>query len=442
MSDDASDLGQRLIAALQAAFPDAPLPGWWPAAAVVLLATLVLFAFGQLVRAATGRIEARVRGAPGARIWPLRFQEHEIFSAEEVASVLAGAVAWLGRIAFAVGLYLYAHVCFSLFGPTRGLAARLLDYLVSAALGAGWAVLHYLPNLFWLLVIFYAARFLIRLARLFFEGVTAGRIRLPGLHPEFGKPTFEIARLLIAVLTIVIMFPYLPGRESPAFRAIGLFVGVLVSLGSTGAVANVISGIVLTYTRAFRVGDRVRIADAAGDVVEKTSFATRIRTVKNVEITIPNAMTLANHIVNYSAQARERGIILHTGVTIGYDVPWARVHELLVAAALETDGIEPEPAPFVHQIELLDAYVHYELNATTRDAKRMQRIYSELHQHIQDRFHAAGVEIASPHFLALRDGGRASIPDQYLPRDYQAPALRIGPLEWRGGGGSKGGGPT
>jgi len=182
--------------------------------------------------------------------------------------------------------------------------------------------------------------------------------------------------------------------------------------------------------RAFRIGDRVKIADTMGDVTEKTLFVTRICTVKNVDVTIPNAMVLANHIINFSSLSRsEKGLILHTTVTIGYDVPWQKVHELLLAAADSTDTLEKEPKPFVLQTSLDDFYVSYEVNACTRHPETMAETYSNLHQNIQDRFHGAGIEITSPHYSALRDGNRAAIPSRYLPSDYKAPAFKIHPFE-------------
>jgi small-conductance mechanosensitive channel len=220
-----------------------------------------------------------------------------------------------------------------------------------------------------------------------------------------------------------------------------VFFGVLVSVGSSGAVADVVSGIVLTYTRAFHMGDRVRIADAEGDVLEKTLFVTRVRTTKNVDITIPNALVMSNHIINFSAQARRGGLILHTTVTIGYDVLPARVCELLIAAARETESILDTPEPFVSQTALGDFYVHYELNAHTKDAKRMGITYSDLHRAILDKFNEAGVEIASPHLSSVRDGNQTQLPDDYLPKDYKPAAFRILPLRaFRSDGGTGSGG--
>jgi small-conductance mechanosensitive channel len=193
-------------------------------------------------------------------------------------------------------------------------------------------------------------------------------------------------------------------------------------------VANVVAGTILTYTRAFEIGDRVRIADTVGDVIEKTLLATRVQTVKNEIVTVPNALVLGSHITNFSGSPSPRAqpLILHTTVTIGYDAPWRMVHELLIAAALRTSGIQKNPNPFVLQTSLDDFYVHYQINAYTAEPGRMTLIYAELHQNIQDCFNEAGVEIMSPHFSSLRDGNRKAVPGDYLPKTYAAPMFRVG----------------
>jgi small-conductance mechanosensitive channel len=227
------------------------------------------------------------------------------------------------------------------------------------------------------------------------------------------------------VLGAVVIFPYLPGSKSPAFQGISIFLGILLSLGSTSAVAHAVAGTILTYMRPFQLGDRVRISEVVGDVVEKNLLDTRIQTIKNEIITIPNANILNGQMWNYSTSARENNLILHTTVTIGYDAPWRTVHELLIGAALSTQGIQQQPRPFVLQTALNDFYVSYELNAYTADACRMIQIYSSLHQNIQDRFNEAGVEIMSPHYSQIRDGSTVTIPEAYRPSGYQAPGIRV-----------------
>jgi small-conductance mechanosensitive channel len=230
-----------------------------------------------------------------------------------------------------------------------------------------------------------------------------------------------LLRFFTFALALVAAYPFLPGSNSPVFRGITIFVGFLLSLGSTALATNIISGIVLTYTRGLRVGDRVKIGATIGDVVERTILVTRLRTIKNVVISIPNSMVINNEIINYSTLPTDEGLILHTTVTIGYDVPWRTVHDLLVNAALSTTNIQAVPKPFVLQTSLDDYYISYELNAYTLTPKRMAVIYSELHQNIQDYFNNADVEIMSPAYMAYREGNTITIPSfDKVPNDLGA----------------------
>jgi small-conductance mechanosensitive channel len=262
-------------------------------------------------------------------------------------------------------------------------------------------------------------RFFLRLVRIVFDGLGRGHIEIDGFYKEWAKPTYALVRMLVVVFALVVVFPYLPGSNSPAFKGLSIFIGVLVSLGSTSAIANIIAGIAITYMRAFKEGDRVRIADTVGDIVEKTLLVTRIRTPKNVVISIPNAMVMSNHIVNYSTHARKSGVILHTEVTIGYDVPWRKVHELLVEASKNVEFIEDSENSFVLQKGLGDFSVTYELNVLTKRPRQTSKIYSQLNQSIQDVFNEAGVEILSPTYAAVRDGNHITIPEEHVPKDYQ-----------------------
>ena len=386
-----------------------------------VLATLIAIVLFIVVKGITKFIEKRVINLQSKKIRSLRLQHQEILTGHQISVSIGKLFNWFRYFCYFIVFYLYLNTIFSLFPITRGLSAKLLEEFINAVgfvLGAAWG---YLPNLLTLFVIFAFGFYLIKLTRLFFKGIEEERISLSGFYPEWASPTYAITRFLIIAFLIIVAFPYLPGKDSPAFQAVSIFFGVLISLGSTGAISNIVAGIALTYMRAFNIGDRVQIADTTGDVVEKTMFVTRIKTIKNVEITVPNAMVLSNHIINYSTLAETEGLILHSKVTIGYDVPWKLVHDLLIQAANETENIEQSPSPFVLQTALDDFYVEYEINAYTKKANIMALTYNELHINIQDKFHAAGVEIASPGLTALRDGNQPNIPDEYLPTDYNPP---------------------
>jgi small-conductance mechanosensitive channel len=231
--------------------------------------------------------------------------------------------------------------------------------------------------------------------------------------------------VLLIAFGVVVAFPYLPASDSPAFTGVSVFMGVLISLASSSALSNMMAGIVLTYTNAFRLGDRVRVGDTFGDIVETSLLATHIRTIKNEDVTLPNSVVLSSSVINYSRAANTLGLILHTTVTIGYDTPWRKVHDLLVGAALSTPGVQTEPPPFVWQTALNDFYVTYEINAYTNSVREMVDIYAALHARIQDAFYAAGVEIMSPHYTSLRDGNAVAIPETLRTPVYRAPAFRV-----------------
>jgi small-conductance mechanosensitive channel len=265
----------------------------------------------------------------------------------------------------------------------------------------------------------------IRLVRLVFEQIEQGRIVFANFPAEWAAPTNKIVRALLIAFGVVVAFPYLPASNSPAFAGVSVFMGVLFSLASSSALSNMIAGIVLTYTGAFRLGDRVKVGDSFGDIIEASLRATRGRTIKNEDITIPNSIVLGSSVINYTREAKTLGLILHTSVTIGYDAPWRTIHDLLIDAALGTPGVLTEPRPFVWQTALNDFYVTYEINAYTRSARDMIDIYAALHARIQDTFYAAGVEIMSPHFTALRDGNTVAIPEPSRAPGYRAPAFRV-----------------
>jgi len=323
------------------------------------------------------------------------------------------------------GFSLALSYTFGLYPQTAGISTTLWEYLASVFRAVGSAALHYVPSGGVVVITILAAHYGLRVLRFLGEAVEHGDLSVKGLHPEMAKPTYQLVRILVVLVALVVVFPYLPGGNSEAFKGVSIFVGVLLSLGSSSAVSNVLAGVVLTYMRPYHDGDRVKIADTVGDVVAKSLLVTRVRTIKNVEVVIPNSAILSNQILNYSALARARGLILHTTVTIGYDAPWRKVHELLQRAALGAEGILHDPLPFILQTSLNDYHVSYELNAYTDRPNEIQDIYSRLHEAIQDAFNRAGVEIMSPAFHALRDGNTVTIPEVERPDGYEPRSFRV-----------------
>ena len=398
--------------------------------AYVIAIWLVIVGIGGLLRKIASFAQAHLKG--------IKIQQAEILTRERLARIIS-TVLHLVRVVLVFTLcYLLLASEFSYFPYTRAHSKILLGYVTSPLGYVGHGLLAYLPNLAYIVVILTVVTYVMKFIRLVAREAEQGRIRIPGFYPEWVDPTYKILRFLLFAFTLVIIFPYLPGSQSPAFKGIGIFLGVLFSLGSTSAVSNAVAGTILTYTRGFRTGDWVKIGDNIGEVEAQSLLATHLRTIRNEEITIPSSVVLSSHVINYSRLANTRGLILHTSVTIGYDAPWRTIHQLLIDAALKTKYILSNPAPFVLQNALDDSYVEYEINAYTEHPLEMIYIYSDLRANIQDSFYAAGVEIMSPVYSALRDGNKKAIPSQFLPKDYHPQGFRIAKDDSAAAAGGKG----
>lgn len=384
---------------------------------VALLIKLIGFLF-RLISKIIEKYRSRLlKGVSFGRITLMRPEHQERF--------IDRLLRLLRMVVTILTLYLSLPLLFNLFPETSGWAGTLLNWIVTPAKAILHNIVDFLPDLVTILMIYFFTSYIVKGLNFLTKEVEVGNMTIAGFHRDFARPTFNILRFVLYAFMLVIIFPYLPGSSSPAFQGVSVFLGLLISLGSTSAINNIIAGLVITYMRPFKIGDRVQIGDTIGDVMEKSMLVIRIRTIKNEDITVPNSTVLSSNTVNFSANEKVPGLVLHTTVTIGYDAPWKKVHKALTDAALRTSNILKLPAPFVLQTSLDDFYVSYQLNAYTDDANTMAVTYSELHQNIQDTFFEAGIEIMSPHYSSLRDGNNTTIPGEYLPKDYEAPAFNV-----------------
>ena len=366
------------------------------------------------------KLKVRILRLKDTKIKPVSIQGYELLDAQKQANLLV-FLAGIGRyILMGIQLLITVPLIFIIFPQTEGLAYRLLGYIWNPIRNIFVDIIDYIPNLFTIVVIWYAVKYLVRMVLYLAREIEAGRLKFNGFYPDWAMPTFHIVRFLLYAFMIAMIYPYLPGSKSGVFQGISVFVGLIVSLGSSTVIGNIIAGLVITYMRPFKMGDRIKLNDTTGDIIEKTPLVTRIRTPKNEVVTVPNSFIMSSHTVNYSTSAREYGLIIHSEVSIGYDVPWRQVNQILIDAALNTPGVVDDPRPFVLETSLSDWYPVYQINAYIKEAHKMAQIYSDLHQTIQDKFNEAGIEIMSPHYMAVRDGNETTIPKDDLSKSKPA----------------------
>ena len=376
---------------------------------LVLVAQCLLYQFTSW---GFRRIDKRILRLKETTLKPITIQSYEILNTEKQVKLLLVASRLVKFIVVILQLLISLPIIFGIFPSTKGLALQLLNYFLVPIKKIFFGVIGYIPNLISIFVIWFAIKWLVRLAHYVAQEIEKGNLKFNNFYPEWAMPTFNIVRILLYTFMIAMIYNYLPGSDSGVFQGISVFVGIIISLGSSTLIANLMAGLVITFMRPFRIGDRIKLNDTVGDIIEKTPLVTRVKTPKNEIVTVPNSFVMSSLTTNYSSSAQEYGLIIHTDVTFGYEVPWQQVHQLMIQSALATPHIEAEPRPFVLQTKLDDWYVVYQINAYTRHPEKMSAIYSDLHQNILDIFHEAGIEVMSPHFMGVRQSEQPFIPEK------------------------------
>lgn len=345
-----------------------------------------------------------------------------VLHAGYVWPLVAGLLRVIRVTLYLLVTYLYLNSVLGLFPWTRPIARTLLALVVEPLKTLVLGFVDELPNLVFLLVLWFVVGFLLKLIRAYFTAVERGRITLGNFEPEWAMPTFKIVRVVVIAFAIIIAYPYIPGSDSLAFKGVSVFAGVLLSLGSSSFIANSIAGLTMTYRGAFRPGDRIRVGETEGTVEAVKLMVTRVRTPKNESVIIPNSNILNTDVINFTQLAKTEGLQLHTTVGIGYDVPWRQVEAMLIEAAKRTGGLDHSRDPFVLQTALGDFAVSYQLNAYCTDPAPMMQIYSDLHANIQDVFNEHGVQIMSPAYVADPERAKLVPPERW----FEAPARKPG----------------
>lgn len=426
----ATVLAKEILGRIQTAVSDYRTQHSWKTyglgAAFTILSIIGLWLALHLNNKAFAWLSVKVAGMKDLWKRGVHIKIVKVLSAGRVERTILFILRFLRIFIMLLCWYLFLLLTLSFFPETRKLGSKIFDYLITPFATIFHTLVGYIPNLFYIFVIGVIAFYALKLIAYVFRLIEHGELKFDWFYDDWARPTYQIVRFLVIVTALISAFPYIPGSSSQAFQGVGLVLGAIISFASSSAVSNIVAGVILTYTRAFKLNDRIKVGETTGDVVEKTLLVTRIKTIKHVVVTIPNSLVMGAQIINYSTSAAEGvGVILHTSITIGYDVPWKTVQALLIEAALATEKILRQPAPFVLQISLDDWYVSYEINAYTKEPERMALIYSDLHKNILEKFDAAGIEIMSPHYYALRDGNASTVPSVIDTSGYKPPAFQI-----------------
>ena len=356
------------------------------------------------------RISEKIRAGAGNRIKPLIIRNFKILSAKQIVDVILFLLKAAKYLVTIFQLFITVPIVFSQFPATEELASSIFESVLNPVKRILMEMVGYIPNLITIIIILLITKYVIRGLKFFAKQIDKGKLVLPGFYADWAWPTFNLLRVLLYAFTVAVVYPYLPGSESRVFQGVSVFVGIIFSLGSSSAIGNLVAGLVITYMRSFKIGDLIKIKDLTGFVVEKSPFVIRVRNIKNEYITFPNLTVLNSDIINYNTpqEEGEAGLILHAKVSMGYDVPWRDVYDVLISAAAKTPHTEETPKPFVLQTSVDDFYASYEVNVYTREIGKLRLIYSLLYQNIQDEFKKAGISMYSPHYYTRLEPG--SIP--------------------------------
>lgn len=388
-----------------------------------VIATSILFlaihALGSMYWLADGRLAAwqsRLRTSAKAG------ETNPSFHLSRVLRMSLRLLRDLVAAALILGYFFYG---FGNFPRTRIFTNALRKLLERPLRDAATAVENYVPNLGYLLVILLFGWILLKGLKYLFNSIQRGDIVFEKFPPEWADPTYKLTRTILFLFVLMVSFPYLPGSNSAFFKGFSLFVGALVTFGSSGFIGNLLAGLLLTYARAFKVGDVVRIEGVYGKVTEKTLLVTRVITAGNEHVAIPNSKVLTDSVTNYSTHGLNNGVAISLAATIGYDVDWRTVHKLLIEGASRTEQIASDPAPRVLEQSFGNYSVEYDLRAWTKTSHGIFETYAALRRNVLDAFADAGVEIMTPTILSHRDASDLAVPTQRFPNRPRPTGIRV-----------------
>jgi len=376
------------------------------------LGLLIIFILGlciYLLNKYSNRFNAWLRIRLHEKISGLKIKNYELIDRKSELILIRKILNLVKIVVIVILVYLTLPIVFRLFPWTKPWSDSLISFVLNPLKNIFRAIINFIPDFITIAVVVVVFHYLKKVVKFFANEIETEKLTVSGFYPDWAKPTYNIVKLILNAFMLVVIWPFIPGSDSGIFKGVSVFLGLLISFGSSSAISNGVAGMVITYMRPFKIGDIVKIGEVTGAVQEKSLLVTRILSFKNEVITIPNSAILSGNTVNYSSMASKGELIIHTSVTLGYDISWTVIHELLIKAAMQSEGVIKEKKPFVLQTSLEDWFVAYELNVYINNPAKMPAVFSELHKNIHIAFDAAGVEIMSPHYQAIRDGNTSTI---------------------------------
>jgi len=324
---------------------------------------------------------------------------NEIVRSQTIGTIAASIVRVLLLLFYLINFYYYLSFTLRSIAETRSFAGELFNFLTDPVIAVSFEILGQVPNVITLLLIGFVTRFVIKTTRLVFENIDSGALSFNGFEKQWVWPTYKMLRVVIVLLAIVFAFPYIPGSDSAAFKGVSILIGVMMSLGSSSVVGNLLAGIFVIYKRSTNIGDRIKVGEHIGDVVAIRLMETHLKSLKNELISIPNSQLLGTDVVNYTSQLDPKGLLVHTTVGIGYEEPQRKIEAMLITAAERTKNLKRNPKPFVLRTGLMDFAVNYQINAYSTHGDKLPQIMSDLHSNILDVFNEERVQIMTPSYV-------------------------------------------
>lgn len=340
----------------------------------------------------------KLLGSKNSKKEGLKIKNYQFINRRRLIRILLRSLCVLYIIVIFLSLYISLSAIFSIFPATEGWAHMLLYWIWIPLKELLLSFYHYIPKLIHIIIVLIIGKYIDKLLRYLSIEIRRDLLKIRGFHKDWASPTYKLLRICLIAFIIVLTFPYLPGADTDAFKGVSVFFGILISIGSSSAISNTIAGFIITYMRPFQEGDWIKVNDITGEVIEKTALITRLRTINNEDVTVPNSTILSNKTINYSSASQEKGLVIPVLVNIRYDVSSSIVNDLLIKAAIRTKDIEQTPTPYIFKNVLKDTYVTYQINAITTKPQNMYFIQSDLNENILKEFGTAGIDILSAQF--------------------------------------------